>query len=89
MQFHRAPGLIGGMADIFQQAVDTFGIARDAKFASVPNDLVSKQNPFLARDNAHQILLDLLRIIVGGQFEAARDAMHVSVDDHTVRDLEP
>jgi len=89
MHLHRAPGLVRGVAYIFQRAVYAFGLAGDAEFASVPDDLVGKENPFLAWDHAHQILLDFLRIVVRGQFEAAGDAVHVGVDHYAFGLFEP
>lgn len=38
----RAPGLICGVADIFQKAIDALGFAGDAELASVPDDLVGE-----------------------------------------------
>ena len=70
-------------------AVDALGFAGDAELASVPDDLVGKENPFLARDDAHQVLLDLLRVIVRGEFETARDAVNMGVDDYAFGFLEP
>jgi len=89
MNLDRAPGFVGGVANIFQRAIDTLRLACDAEFASMPDDLMGKENPFLAGDDAHQILLDFLRIIVGRQFQAARNAMHVSVDDYAFGNFEP
>ena len=53
MNLDRAPGFVGGVADIFQRAVDAFWFAGDAEFAAVPDDLVREENPLLARDDAH------------------------------------
>lgn len=89
MHRHRAPGLIGGMAEVFEGAVDALGLAGDAEPASVPDDLVGKENPLFAWDDSHQVLFDFLRIILRGEFEAARDAVYVSVDDYSFGDLEP
>ena len=81
MHLHRAPGFVGSVANIFERAVDALGFAGDAEAASMPDDLVSEENPLFARDDAHQILLDLLRIVVGGEFEASRDAVYMGIDD--------
>jgi hypothetical protein len=48
---HGAPGFVDGVTYIFQQAIDALGFAGDAEFASVPDDLMGEQNPFLARDD--------------------------------------
>src|SRR5580704_16389780 len=77
------------MAKSLQRAVNALGFARDAQAASVPDDLVREENPFLARDDAHQVLLDFLRIIVCSEFQAARDAVHMRVNDYTFSLLEP
>src|ERR1700729_1135780 len=61
---HRAPGFVGGVAQVLERTVDTLRLASDAKLASVPDDLVGKENPLLARDDSHQVLFDLLGIIV-------------------------
>ena len=89
MHVHGAPGFVGGVADIFEGTVDAFGFARDAEFAAVPDDLVGEKNPFFPRDDAHQILLDFLRVIVGGEFQAAGDAVDVGVDDDAFGHFEP
>src|SRR6202046_979303 len=89
VQLHRAPGFICRVADIFQRAIDAFGFAGDAELASVPDDLVSEENPFLAWNNAHQVLLDLLRVGIGGEFETAGDAVDVSVNDYPFSYFEP
>ena len=49
----RAPGFVGGVADIFEETVDAFGFAGDAEFAPVPDELVGEENPFFPRDDAH------------------------------------
>src|ERR1700683_253750 len=81
MHLHGAPGLVGGVAEVFEGAVYAPRLAGDAELASVPDDLVGKENPPFARDNAHQVLLDFLRVTVRGEFEAPRDAVHMSIDD--------
>src|SRR5579863_1388790 len=72
VQADGAPSLVGGVADIFEQAVDALGLASDAELASVPDDLVRKKYPLFAGNDAHQVLLDFLRIGIRGQLEAAR-----------------
>jgi hypothetical protein len=37
---NRAPGFVGGVAKIFQRAVDAFGTAGNADGAAVKDDLV-------------------------------------------------
>ena len=48
-----------------------------------------KQDPSLAGNDLHQILLDFLRIVLRRQLQPARDAMHVGVDDHAFGLPEP
>src|ERR1041384_2956210 len=71
MHFHCAPGLVAGVANVFEQAVGAPGAAGDAQFASVPDNLVREQSPALARDHAHQVLFDLFRIFFPGQLQAS------------------
>src|SRR5947209_20069982 len=54
------PALVGGVADVFERALDATRLPRDADAASVPDQLVGEVDPLLARDDLHQILLDLL-----------------------------
>ena len=71
MNVYRAPRFIRGVADIFQWALGAFRSARHAELASVPDDLVRKERPFLARDHLHQVLLDFLRILVARKLQPA------------------
>jgi len=45
--------------------------------------------PLLLREQRHQILLDLDWVIVLGQTQPARQAMHVRINDHTFVLAEP
>src|ERR1700691_5689184 len=76
MHLNRAPRLVAGVADDLQQAFNAFWLAGNAQLPSVPNDLMREQNPFFARDNAHQILLDFLRIGIDSQLKPTRDAVY-------------
>src|SRR3989442_15773425 len=71
VNLYRAPRFIRGMADIFQWASGAFGSACRAQLPSVPDDLVRKERPFLARDHLHQVLLDFLRILVARKLQPA------------------
>src|SRR5580704_14670244 len=82
VHFHGAPGFIGGVAKVFEGTVEALGLTGDAELASVPDDLVGKEDPLVARDNAHQILLNFLWVVIGCEFEAPRDAVYMSVDNH-------
>src|SRR5712671_7087105 len=55
----------------------------------MPNDLMGEQNPFLARDHPHQVLLDILGIVILRELQPARNAMNVRVHDQTLRLAEP
>src|SRR5579862_9390822 len=82
MHVHGAPCFVPGVADIFQGALGALRFAGDAEFAAVPDDLVREQDPLLAWDNLHQVLLDLHGFVLRGQFKTARDAVNMSIDDH-------
>ena len=89
MNLHCAPGLVRGMADIFQQAVGAFRTPRNAKLAPVPDYLVGEPGPLLARNDLDQILFDFFRIVVAGQFKSAADAVNVSVHNHAFVLMKP
>src|SRR3974377_2247458 len=82
------PGFVGGVAERFDWAVDAFGLARDADGAAMMDDLVGEVDPLVARDDLHQVLLDLAGVGVLRKFEAAGDALDVRVNDNTVSDAE-
>jgi hypothetical protein len=62
---HRAPSLIGGVAEILQGTIGALRLPRDAESPAVQDQLMRKKNPFFTRDNPHQILLDLAGIFLG------------------------
>src|SRR4051794_40791343 len=70
------PGLIRRVANIFERTVRALRLARYAQRATMVNHLMREVDPFLLWDDAHQVLLDVLRIILIGKLEPARDAMH-------------
>src|SRR5580692_1270482 len=72
VHFHRAPRLVPGVADVLQRTLRALRLARDAQLPSVPDDLVGKENPALSWDDLHQILLDLLRVVLLRQFQSPR-----------------
>ena len=47
----------------------------------MPDQLVGEQNPFVLRNHLHQILLDLFRIVVAGEIQTFRQALHVRIDN--------
>jgi hypothetical protein len=48
----------------------------------------TEPDPLLLRDDAHQVLLDLLQFLLDGQAEALADAGDVGIDDDTAGDAE-
>jgi hypothetical protein len=73
------PGFVGGVTDVFEWTLGALGHARDAEGTSVMNNLVGEVDPFVLREDAHEVLLDLDRLVVLREFEAAGDAVHVGV----------
>src|SRR5712691_2433165 len=71
-----------------QQAFATLRLARDADLAAVVDESMRKDRPLLLRDELHQILFDLHRVVARCQSEAAGDARDVRVDDDADRRLE-
>src|SRR5579862_1008110 len=67
------------VADLFEVAFQAFRFARLAHFASMPNQLVRKQNPFFLRNHLYQILLHLLRIGIFRQIKSPRYPQHVRI----------
>src|SRR5579871_5134326 len=63
MHVDSAPRLVAGVAEIFQRAIDALGLAGITQLAPVPDDLMREQNPFVARDHLHQILLNVFGIV--------------------------
>src|SRR5580704_12533448 len=61
--------LIFGITNRLEVAFSAFRFARLADPAAVPDQLVREQNPSVARNRGHQILLDFLRIGVAGEIE--------------------
>ena len=55
----------------------------------MPDHLVSEVSPLFARDDLHQILLDLLGIVMARKFQATGDAIDMSVHYYAFVLLEP
>src|SRR6184192_2663017 len=89
MDLYRAPGFVRRMADILEQTIRTLRPPRDAKLSPMPDHLVSEVGPFFARDDLHQILLDLLGIVLARKFQATGDAIDMSVHYYAFVLLEP
>jgi len=85
MHFHRAPGLVGGVAEVFEGTVDALGLAGNAEPASVPDKSGGRRESTFRVDDSHQVSFDFLRVSLRGEFEAARDAVYVGVDDLLLR----
>jgi hypothetical protein len=54
------------IAKRFEIALEAHRFAGLADFAAVPDQLMGKQDPFFLRDDLHQVLLDLLGILIPG-----------------------
>ena len=83
------PCLVLGVTEQFDEAFSAFWLASDAQAAAVVDHLVAEQSPALLRNNLHEVLFDLLRIVVLRKLPAARDAMDVGVYDDSIVPLEP
>ncbi len=57
-----APGLITGIAEWFEGAVGTAGLAGDANLAAVVDHLMGERNPVILGDDLHQVLLHRNRL---------------------------
>src|SRR5437868_10512138 len=79
MDLDRRPALVSGVADVFEWALDAARLPRDADATSMPDQLMGEVDPLLARDDPHQVLLDLLRRVARGEFETTRKTIDVSV----------
>ena len=77
------------VAEVFEEAFGALGRPCHAQFASMPDDLMGKQNPLLSRNHLHKVLFNLFGIVVLGEFQATRNAVNVRVHHHTVGDFEP
>src|SRR5579863_1090160 len=89
MHLDGSPGLIPSVADVLQRTVHAFRLACDAQFPSMPDKLVSEQDPLVARNHLHQVLLDLRRIRILSKFETARNPSHVRVHDDAISLVKP
>src|SRR5947209_5232706 len=68
MHLDRGPGLVLRMAQWLDGTIRTLRLPRDAQIPSMVDDLVRIQNPALRRNDFHQVLLNLDRIIVLREF---------------------
>src|SRR6266700_7553048 len=89
MNLHGRPRLVPSVADVFQRTLGAFWFAGDAESSSVMDDLVGIINPFVLRDDFHQVLLNTLWFFTASQLQSARDAMHVRVYHHADAFPEP
>ena len=77
---------ISRVAQRFHVALGAFRFPGVADSASVPDQLVGKLDPFVPRNDLHQILLDLLRIFIARQIQAVRKTQHVRIHYHSAGD---
>lgn len=70
------------MAERFEIALVALGLAGDADFAAMVDDLVREADPAILRENVHQLLFDFLRGVALGQAEPMADAEDVRVDNY-------
>lgn len=85
----RAPGFVGGVAEVFEGAAFALRFARDADLATVVDELVGELNPAVFGDDLFEVLLDFDGLGVGGELEAAAEAEDVRVDDDAGGDAVP
>jgi hypothetical protein len=83
----RRPCLVLGVAKRFDGAFGTFWFAGDAEAAAVMDDLVAEQGPALLRNDLHEVLFDLLGIVVLRELPPSRDSMDVRVSDDSIVSL--
>src|SRR5260370_31987542 len=57
-------GLVLGITDGFEVAIDAAGLAGDAHAAAMPDQLVRELNPFFFGNDTYQVLLDFFGIFV-------------------------
>jgi len=87
VNLYRAPGFVGGIADILQDTVDAFRFAGDAEFASCQMSWWAKRIHF----SRGMMSINLVRFSadhVRGEFEAAGDAVHVGIDNDAFGDFD-
>src|SRR5215475_1390446 len=89
VHFHGRPRIVFRVTQRLDRAIYTLRLSSNAQTPSMMNDLVRVQNPPVARDDLHQILFDLLRVVVLGEFPPPRNAVHVRIDHHADGLLEP
>ena len=85
----RRPGLIGGVTQRLERAVRAARRTRDADLPAVVDQLMREGDPTVLRNELHQVMLDLLRLVVDRKLKPAREAQDMRVDDHADGDLIP
>ena len=73
--------LVFRIADVLQIALDAFRFARLANAPSMPDDLMRKEDPAILRYDFRQIGFDFLGVCVFRQIQAARNPLHVRIDN--------
>ena len=61
--------LVFGIAQALEVALRALGFASGADTAAVPDQLVRENDPFIHRDDGHQILLNFLRVFIARQVQ--------------------
>src|SRR6266851_868506 len=73
---------------IIQLALRALWLSGHADGPTVRDQPMREHGPLLLRDELHEVLLDLHRIEMRGEAQAAGDARDMSVDYHADRDVE-
>ena len=85
----RAPGLVFGVAEVFQEAVRAARFPRDANLPAKVNHAMGKVDPGGLWDQLHHVLLNPFRRCRVRQFQPLRDAHYVRIDHHSQRNFVP
>src|SRR5215471_9563904 len=81
-------GFVLRMTEGFEVALHALRLSRLANAAAVPNELVREEDPLFSRNRLHQVLFDLLRVVVAGEVKALRETLHVRVHHDSGSDAE-
>ena len=85
----RGPGFVGGVAERLKGTLRAPRTSRNADLPPMMDQLMRKGDPAVLWDDLHQVLFDLFRRGVPGQFEPARESQHVRVNHDTHGDSVP
>src|SRR3989449_5046480 len=76
-------------AQVAHDALLAFRPPRDAHLAAVQDQQVREHGPLVARQELHQVPLDLLGRVLAREAQQPADAVHVRVHDHALALPEP